>query len=209
MTPVLAILLQGLIAGTSDIREASAYCLGDVINRSSEVNLKPYVTQITGPLIRVIGDRFAPPVKTAILSTLGLLLTKTPSLLKPFLPQLQRTFVKCLSEAGGTPGMRSKTAQCLSALIPLQTRLDPLVLELVQGLKNADESVEPAMWDAIYGLLRGVARDDGKNINESSQNSIILVVQENLFKSAENASVSRVGAAKCFGALVHFKKVFG
>ena len=105
--------------------------------------------------------------------------------------------------------MRSKTAQCLSALIPLQTRLDPLVFELVQGLKNADESVEPAMWDAIYGLLRGVARDDGKNINESSQNSIILVVQENLFKSAENASVSRVGAAKCFGALVHFKKVFG
>ena len=175
-----------------------------MINRVSEVCLKPYVTQITGPLIRVIGDRFAPPVKTAILSTLGLLLTKVPTLLKPFLPQLQRTFVKSLSESGGTAAMRAKTAQCLSALIPLQTRLDPLVLELVQGLKASDESVEPAMWDAIYGLLRGVARDPAKNINKASQDSIIMLVLEKLLKSGAESGgrVSRVGAAKCFGALV-------
>jgi hypothetical protein len=59
------------MTGEIDTREASAYGLGDVINRTSEVSLKPFVTQITGPLIRVIGDRFPAVVKTAILSCLG------------------------------------------------------------------------------------------------------------------------------------------
>ncbi|KAJ3371029.1 translational activator of GCN4 [Kappamyces sp. JEL0680] len=201
ISPILSILLQGLMTGGAEVREAAAYGLGDVITRTSEASLKPFVTQITGPLIRVIGDRFAASVKTAILSTLALLLSKVPSMLKPFLPQLQRTFVKALSEAGGTSAMRSKTAQCLSALIPLQTRLDPLVLELVQGIKSADEGVEPAMWDALYGLLNGVSRSSDKNISEASQNSILALIHEKLVKSGENEGYQRVGSAKCFGVL--------
>ena len=59
------------MTGEVDTREISAYALGDVISRTSDASLKPFVTQITGPLIRVIGDRFPASVKTAILSTLG------------------------------------------------------------------------------------------------------------------------------------------
>ncbi len=57
--------------GNSDVREASAFALGDIVNRTSLEALKPFVIQITGPLIRVIGDKFSPKVKTAILKTLG------------------------------------------------------------------------------------------------------------------------------------------
>ncbi len=201
VTPVLSILLQGLMNGAAEVREAAAYGLGDVIRKTADANLKPFVTQITGPLIRVIADRFVPAVKTAILETLLLLLTKVPTMLKPFLPQLQRTFVKALSEPGGTSLMRSKTARCLSALIPLQTRLDPLVLELVQGIKSADETVEPAMWDALYGLLNGISRESGKSISETSHNSILALIQERLVKSGENGGYQRIGASNCFGAL--------
>ena len=201
LAPCLSILLQGLIGGSAETREISAQVLGDLVTRTSELSLKPFVTQMTGPLIRVIGDRFTPSVKTAILGTLALLLSKVPGSLKPFLPQLQRTFVKSLSETGGTSTMRSKTAQCLSALIPLQTRLDPLALELVQGIKTAEEAVEPAMWDALNGLLRGVSRDSGKSISEASQNNILSLIHEKLLYSGENGTISRVGAAKCFGSL--------
>ncbi|KAJ3309186.1 translational activator of GCN4, partial [Boothiomyces sp. JEL0838] len=201
ISPLLSIFLQGLLNGAVDIREISAYGLGDLIARSSELSLKPFVTQITGPLIRIIGDRFPASVKTAILSTFGLLLTKVPANLKPFLPQLQRTFVKCLSEAGSTANMRNKTAQCLSLLIPLQARLDPLVMELIQGIKQAEKDVQPAIWQAMYGLLKGISRSSGKSISEASLTSIKALITESLLSSGENGKSTRQGAAKCFGAL--------
>ena len=50
------------------------------------------------PLIRILGDRFPWQVKSAILSTLTIIITKGGIALKPFLPQLQTTFVKCLQD---------------------------------------------------------------------------------------------------------------
>jgi hypothetical protein len=50
------------------------------------------------PLIRIIGDRFPWQVKSAILGTLGILISKGGIALKPFLPQLQTTFIKCLQD---------------------------------------------------------------------------------------------------------------
>jgi HEAT repeat protein len=70
ISPVLPFFLQGLMYGSSDIRQESAAGLGDLVKRTSPDALKPFVTQITGPLIRIIGDRFPPSVKAAILSTL-------------------------------------------------------------------------------------------------------------------------------------------
>ena len=58
--------------------------------------LRPYVIKITGPLIRVVGDRFQWQVKSAILGTLTALLKRVGSVLRPFVPQLQTTFVKAL-----------------------------------------------------------------------------------------------------------------
>ncbi|KAJ2996777.1 translational activator of GCN4, partial [Globomyces sp. JEL0801] len=201
IAPFVQIFLQGLMNGSGDIRESCAYGLGDLINRSSEISLKPFVTQITGPLIRVIGDRFLPAVKTAILSTLGLLLSKVPSMLKPFLPQLQRTFVKSLTEAGSSAIMRTRTAQCLSLLIPLQTRLDPLVMELIQAIKVADEDIKKSIWEALYGLLHCVSRDSGKSINETSQQAVQGLLLDTLLLGGENDSLQRAGASKCFASL--------
>ena len=50
------------------------------------------------PLIRIVGDRFTWQVKAAILSTLSVVLTKGGIALKPFLPQLQTTFIRCLQD---------------------------------------------------------------------------------------------------------------
>ena len=82
--------------GSAEVREQAANGLGDVVSLTSEPALSPFVIKITGPLIRIVGDRFPPLVKTAILHTLRKLINKAKKFLKPFLPQLQTTFIKAL-----------------------------------------------------------------------------------------------------------------
>lgn len=45
--------------------------------------------------------RFPPATKAAILVTLGQLIRRAGAGLKPFVPQLQTTFVKCLNDQVG------------------------------------------------------------------------------------------------------------
>eukprot|EP00833_Pecoramyces_ruminatium_P000601 jgi/Orpsp1_1/1174633/evm.model.c7180000050816.1 len=147
ISPVVEIYLHGLMYSSSETRELAAVGIGELVKRTSADSLKPFVTKITGPLIRVIGDRFPWQVKAAILKTLNILLTKVPLMVKPFLPQLQRTFIKSLNEPQAE--IRNQAAKALSVLVPLQPRLDPLITEINTGYKNAsDAGVKEAMFAA-------------------------------------------------------------
>ena len=88
--------LQGLLQGSPEVREAAADAIGEAVALTPAAALRPFVVKITGPLIRIVGDRFAPPVKAAILRALGAVIGKAGPGLKPFVPQLQTTFLKCL-----------------------------------------------------------------------------------------------------------------
>ena len=94
--------MQGVLQGTSaELRETAAEGLGDLVDGTSDEALRPYVVQITGPLIRIIGDRFPWEIKAAILRAISLLIRKSGPGLKPFVPQLQTTFLKCLPDQVG------------------------------------------------------------------------------------------------------------
>lgn len=54
---ILPIFLQGLMNGTADQRTHAALAISEIIDRTSAESLKPFVTQITGPLIRVVSER--------------------------------------------------------------------------------------------------------------------------------------------------------
>ena len=54
---ILPIFLQGLMNGTAEQRTQSALAVSDIVDRTSKDSLKPFVTQITGPLIRVMSER--------------------------------------------------------------------------------------------------------------------------------------------------------
>jgi hypothetical protein len=54
---ILPIFLQGLLNGNVEQRTQSALAIADIIDRTSADSLKPFVTQITGPLIRVVSER--------------------------------------------------------------------------------------------------------------------------------------------------------
>ena len=54
---ILPVFLQGLMNGTAEQRTQAALAISDIIDRTSPDALKPFVTNITGPLIRVVSER--------------------------------------------------------------------------------------------------------------------------------------------------------
>lgn len=165
--PVLQIFLQGLMNGTTEQRVQAAMGISDIIDRSSPDALKPFVTQITGPLIRVVGER-SMDVKCAILATLNQLLEKIPTFLRPFLPQLQRTFTKSIADPTSEL-LRTRATKALSTLITLTPRVDPLIAELVTGSKTSDVGVRNAMLKALQEVVSKV----GGNMSDTSRESIL------------------------------------
>lgn len=168
---ILPIFLQGLINGSTDQRIESAQGICDIIDKTSADSLKPFVTNITGPLIRVMSERSA-DVRAAVLLALNKLLEKIPLFLKPFLPQLQRTFAKCLAETSSEI-LRVRAAKALGTLITLTPRIDPLVGELVNGCKTEDAAVRSAMMKALYEVVSKA----GENMSEVSRASVLSLVE--------------------------------
>ncbi|KAL5990286.1 eIF-2-alpha kinase activator GCN1 [Asimina triloba] len=160
LQPLLPIFLQGLISGSAELREQSAQGLGELVEVTSEYALKEFVVPITGPLIRIIGDRFPWQVKSAILATLCIVISKGGLALKPFLPQLQTTFIKCLQDSART--VRSSSALALGKLSALSTRVDPLVSDLLSTLQASDGGVREAMLTALKGVLKHAGKSVSK-----------------------------------------------
>lgn len=190
---VLPIFLQGLMNGTADQRVQAALGISDIVDRTSEASLKPFVTQITGPLIRVVSER-ATEVKAAILLTLNNLLDKMPTALKPFLPQLQRTFAKSLADTSSET-LRSRAAKALGTLIKYTPRIDPLIAELVTGSKTADPGVKTAMLKALYEVISRA----GANMGESSRTAVLSLID---MDTDERDDAMTITNAKLLGALI-------
>ena len=191
--PVLQIFLQGLMNGTTDQRMQSALGISDIIDRSGPDSLKPFVTQITGPLIRVVSERSV-DVKCAILHTLNQLLEKIPTFLRPFLPQLQRTFTKSIADPTSDV-LRNRATKALSTLITLTPRVDPLIAELVTGAKTQDTGVRNAM---LKGLQEVVSRV-GSNMSETSREAILSLMDTYRDAGDDNMAVTN---ARLLGAMI-------
>jgi hypothetical protein len=194
VSAILPIFLQGLMNGNTEQRVSAALAISDVIDRTSEESLKPFVTQITGPLIRVVSER-STEVRSAILLTLNNLLEKMPTALKPFLPQLQRTFAKALADPASDV-LRTRAARALGTLIKYTPRVDPLIAELVTGCRTSDAGVKTAMLKALYEVISKA----GANMGEASRAAVLGMIDGS--ETDENDAAMTVTHAKLFGALV-------
>jgi hypothetical protein len=89
---------QALMFGNMDSREAAATGLAVLVEQTPLDRLKPNAIKVTGPLIRVLGDKYPASVKVGILSSLKILIERLEVALKPFVPQLQTTYQKCVQD---------------------------------------------------------------------------------------------------------------
>ncbi|KAI5952229.1 GCN1 [Candida jiufengensis] len=188
---ILPVFLHGLMYGTSDQRESSALAIADIIEKTPSDNLRTLATTLTGPLIRVVGEKVASNIKSAILLALNNLLIKIPQFLRPFIPQLQRTFVRSLGDSSNET-LRKRAVIALSTLIKHQPRVDPLITELVSTAKTTEDSGVKASM--LQGML-AVVEQKGEFLNEGSKSSLLSIVEEE--------SIDSISSAKLLGSLAN------
>jgi hypothetical protein len=171
ITPLIPILIAGLSTGSSEQREQSAYAIADLVSRTEELSFKPYVVPFTGPLIRVATQAAAypPGVKIAIITALEKELEVIPSYVKPFFPQLQRTFAKFVGDPASS-NTRSRAGEALGVLMQHQPRVDQICTELLTGSKNSDEEAIQASY--IFALAK-VVQAAHANIGDTIKGSIL------------------------------------
>ncbi|KAK4356440.1 hypothetical protein RND71_025411 [Anisodus tanguticus] len=186
---------KGLISGSAELREQAAIGLGDLIEVTSEKTLKEFVIPITGPLIRIIGDRFPWQVKSAILSTMSIIIRRGGIALKPFLPQLQTTFVKCLQD--NTRTIRSSAALALGKLSALSTRVDPLAGDLLSGVQTSDIGIREATLTA----LKGVIKYAGESVSIASRTRVYTLLKDLIHNDDEQI---RSSAASILGIVSQY-----
>ncbi len=71
--------------------------------------------------------------------------------MKPFLPQLQTTFIKALHDP--TAVVRKNAATALAKLMTLSPRVDPLLNELLTGMASSEGGVREGMVGALRRVL--------------------------------------------------------
>ncbi|KIL62501.1 hypothetical protein M378DRAFT_187321 [Amanita muscaria Koide BX008] len=190
VSPMVPIIIAGLTTGNNEQRENAAYAIADLVERTDEAAIKPSVVPFTGPLIRVAtqATTYPPAVKTAILSALTSMLERIPIFVRPFFPQLQRTFVKSASDPASS-SVRKKAAVGLGALMKNQPRVDPVITELVNTAKSSDDVVAGSL---ILALAK-VVQNASQNMGDKAKEVCIELISDSFREEREESYHQSVG----------------
>ncbi|KNE73362.1 hypothetical protein AMAG_17513, partial [Allomyces macrogynus ATCC 38327] len=136
--------------------------------------LMRHVTAMTGPLIRIMGDRISPVVKALILEAVAALLQRVGILLKPFIPQLSRTLLKQLT-AGDDARVVARARDAMVALVALHPRPDALITELLDLLNNATDARAQAAIAHVLAAAVPCAKDPAPTRSMAARTLGVLV----------------------------------
>lgn len=186
---MLPIFKEGLLNGAPEIKEQSAQTLCECIKLSDGESLKSSVMAITGPLIRVLGERYSWQVKSAILDAIYFLLLKVDITLKPFLPQLQPTFLKNLNDTNRL--VRLKSGYALAKLLGMNPRLDQVLLDLINYVKQAqDEQIRETVLNTIRLCLNSV----GTKLADETKNQLLTLLRQEQYLYSQEYAIRSVTA---------------
>jgi hypothetical protein len=195
------IYLAGVLYGEEpEHRQRAAEALQLAVSCSTKDGLKAHVVGIAGPLIRVVSDKFPSSVRAALLDCLATLVEKGGIGLKPFVPQLQTTFLKSLNDANRAPRMSS--AKGLGLLMSIQVRVDPVAADLAKKLANNE--VDGECIEAHFEAARGVARHGGSKITpESAEIALNASTAAALTSDDDNIRLASARCAAAYASLLY------
>jgi HEAT repeat protein len=67
LEPILPIFIHAIMHGSEETRESAAQGIGEIMQMTDAAVLKPFLVKTTGPLIRILGEKFPSSLKFALL----------------------------------------------------------------------------------------------------------------------------------------------
>ncbi|XP_072943447.1 stalled ribosome sensor GCN1 isoform X2 [Epargyreus clarus] len=197
LTPLLPLFRESIINGMPEDKENATLMLGELVKLTPATSLQPAIIHVTGPLIRILGDRFNSSLKAAVLDTLAALIAKVGVQLKQFLPQLQTTFVKSLQDPNRP--VRIKAGSALAQLVLIHTRTDPIFSDVHNAVKTVDD---PVIKETMLQALRNIITAGGRRMSEQlALNVLGTLTSPGMLAHPEDPPRALVGG--CLGALLH------
>jgi len=190
----IPVLKAGLNRQQSDVRESTANALSDLIKLFSPTALAPSFINITGALVKALGDKWAASVKSATINAISETMKKAGIKLIAFAPQLQTILVKNLKEG------ESKTRKCaaiaIGHLAGIHKKKDHLLKEVLKEFQTLSEP-DLAMEETYLLAVRLFLDNTGApGISEESGNNLIATLRtKNLTAKGKKM------AAGCLGVL--------
>lgn len=187
--------LHALLHASPEKRESAALGIAELVDLASEQTLKRQAVKIAGPLIRVVGDRFGPEVRAAVLQALEALLKKGPTLVKAFVPQLTPTATKHVKDPSSR-NVRARALKLLELLVPLTTRFDAMVLDLARAVRDAPYDNSELQLALLRATKTVIDNKAGKTLSESAKRDALAIVEQFLEDATESAEDAVVKAAE-------------
>ena len=165
LKPLFLMLQKGIMVASAERKADCASLICDLVQYAPAENVRLYALQVTGPLIRIIGDKYPPEVRVTIFRALNLLLAKSGDALRPFLPQLQTTFIRALKDS--SKGVREQGGEALVHVIRLSNRIDNVVNDLSNDVENSTEIRESVMTS-----LKAIMASVGERLQPATRTTV-------------------------------------
>ena len=208
---MLALFNYGLMNGDAKIRVSSCYGISEILLLCDPTSLKPYMSKLTGSLIRVSGDssKFPAQLKAAILGTMCTSLEVGGPFLKAFAPQLQTTFIKGIKDDDYDTRRQSKEG--LVHLVKVSPRTDAMLSEVATTASTVDErGVQLSCMEALHEILEKLTKTPSGPASDKIKAALILVGEyaPDFDGDDDRETESLVGRAveRCTGALANLKE---
>ena len=154
LKPLFLLLQRGIMVATADKKADCASLITKLVEYAPAQNVRPYALQVTGPLIRIVGDKYESSVRSKIFAALNLLLAKSGDALRPFLPQLQTTFLRALRDS--SKEVRTQGGQALVHIVRLSNRIDNVVTDLSEDVMNLSVEVRETVMICLRDVMLSV-----------------------------------------------------
>jgi len=175
MENLLVLLQNGLLYGEEKL------CTSDFIDilvkYSEKETLKPYILKITGPIIRILSEKYPPTIKEKLLENLKFVILKCQADIKNITPQLQAIFIKILMDSSpNNERVQLRAGENIIRLLQYYARIENVANDILKSIVGKVEKNEANSTTIEAEILADLIRFYGTSMKpETLRNQFNLI----------------------------------